>query len=138
MARCYAHNPIGALLAAAQIPYRLTISSDWRLMLNQQVMPGPGRAAFIRIETESATNPGPPTPAGGYAQIAAFLFVTYTPQMAVIDLVSRGEEGGMAVGTYTVEWSDGDWKIALQPSGPVTPPTQDVTSTVGYVMWGGV
>ncbi len=51
VARCYAHTPTGALLAAVQIQYRLGISSNWRQIADTQIMPGPGRNVFIRLAT---------------------------------------------------------------------------------------
>ena len=138
VARCYAHTPTGALLAAVQIQYRLAISDDWVPIVYQQVMPGPGRDALVALEKASAKTPEPPTPPGDYAQVAAFLFVTYTPHVAVIEIVTRSDSGAMGLETNTVNWSGGDWKLVLQPNGEVTPSVQTVTSTVGYVMWGGV
>jgi hypothetical protein len=138
VARCYAHTPLGALIAAVQIQYRFLVSNDWEPIVYRQMMPGPGRAVLVSLEKTAAAIPGPPTPPGGYDQIAAFLFVTYTRQVAVIELVTQSDEGGMVVGTYSVEWSHGDWRLALQPDGHLTPAVQTVTSVVDYVMWGGV
>ena len=138
MARCYAHTPSGALLAAVQISYRLTVSSDWKPIVEQQVMPGTGRNALISLEKAAAKEPGPSTPPGGYSQLAAFLFVTYTPQVAVVDLVGRSDSGTMQMATFTVDWSSRDWELVAQPSGELTPPPETATSTVGYVAWAGV
>ena len=138
VARCYAHSPLGALLAAVQISYRFTVSSDWQPIVYEQVMSGPGRNALIRMEKAAAKQPNPPSPPGTYTQVAGFSFVTYTPEVAVIDIVSRSDNGVMQVGTYTVQWSNDDWKLMLQPDGSFTPPVQPVSSLVGYVEWGGV
>jgi hypothetical protein len=138
VARCYAHSPTGALLAAAQIQYRLGISSNWRQIADTQIMPGPGRNAFIRLATSGSKAPSPPTPPGTYAEIAAYLFVTYSSRVAVVEIITRSDSGAMGLETNTVDWSSGDWKLVLQPNGQVTPSVQPVTSTVGYVMWGGV
>jgi hypothetical protein len=138
VARCYAHTPTGALLATVQISYRLTVSNNWDPIVGKQVMRGVGRNVFISLEKAAAKEPAPPTPAGGYTQVAAFLFVNYTPQVAVVELVTRSDSGAMQMATYTVDWSGGDWKLVLQPDGHFSPSVQAVTSTVGYVMWGGV
>jgi hypothetical protein len=140
VARCYAHSPLGALLAAVQISYRFVASNsnDWQSIVYQQLMPGPGRNVVISTEKAAAKQPNPPSSTGTYSQVAGFSFVTYTSEVAVIDLVARSDNGVMQVGTFTVQWSSGDWKLAVQPDGSFTPPVQPVSSIVGYVEWGGV
>ena len=113
VARCYAHTPVGALLASVQIPNRLLLANDWEPIVYQQIMPGAGRDALVQVEKAAAKEPNPPSPPGSYAQIAAFLFVTYTPEVAVVDLVTRSGSGAMGMATFTTDWSDGDWKIVL-------------------------
>ncbi len=138
VARCYAHSPLGALLATVQITSRFVVATDWQPIVYQQILPTAGREIVIKTEEAAAREPNTPSPPGTYSQIAGFSFVTYTPQVVAIDLVERGENGAMAVGTYTVQWSDGDWKVVVQPNGQFTPPVQQVSSLAGYVMWGGV
>ena len=81
------------------------ISNDWKAIAYAQVVPGPGRATFTQTLTRAGKNAGAPTPAGGYAQIAAFLFVTYSPQTAVIELVTRSDSGTMQLETTTVDYA---------------------------------
>ncbi|WP_158013636.1 hypothetical protein [Carbonactinospora thermoautotrophica] len=135
VARCYAHTPTGALLAAWQIGIRYLVADDWRTVVAQQVMPGPGRDTYVRLRAQVTANSDQP---GQYGQVAGFKFVTYTPQVAVIQLVSRFPTGSLQVITATVVWSDGDWKLQLQPDGSVSPSAQHVPSLAGFVVWGGV
>ena len=44
----------------------------------------------------------------------------------------------MGVAPFTVQWLNGDWRLVLQPSGADSGPAQPVSSTVGYIAWGGV
>lgn len=141
VARCYAHDPAGALLAATQIGVRYLLAGNWRAVLAEQVMPGAGPAAYTRLRLQaggSAGQPGGSGQPGGYGQFAAFQFVTYSPQTAVIELVSRFSDGSMQQVTETVVWSGGDWKLVLQPDGSAAPNAQQVPNVVGYVAWGGV
>jgi hypothetical protein len=135
IARCYAHTPLGALLAVSHIPDRMAVAPDWRKVVTTQVLPGPGREAFIhkRSEFTGSTDFAP----GEAAQIAGFRFVTYTPATAVVQMVTRGAQGVMRSFTFTVMWSDGDWKLQLQPNGDPWP-VQDIGSLDGFVVWGGV
>jgi len=122
----YAHNPEGALLAATQIGVRYLVAPDWQAVTAASVAPGPGRASL-----------GTPTP-GTYLQIAGYQFVTYTPQTAVVQLVSQASSGAYQVVTNTVAWSGGDWKLVLQANGSSSPTAQVVSSVAGFIVWGGV
>ncbi len=133
----YSLTPEGALLAAAQIGARhlITPREGWRQVVQQQVVPGPGRDAFVRARAQVTTDQ---VPAGTYGQIAGFRFVTYSPDTAVIQLVTRFRNGNLQVSTPTLRWVNGDWKLQLQPDGSASPTVQSVSSLAGFVPWGGV
>jgi hypothetical protein len=132
--RCYAHTPLGALLAVSHIPTRMWFG-DWKKIAATQILPGPGRDEFLRDRAQftGSTAFAP----GEAAQIAGFRFVTYTPATAVVQIATRGTPGAMRSFTFTVMWSDGDWKLQLLPSGDPWP-VQDISSLDGFVVWGGV
>jgi hypothetical protein len=136
VARCYAHDPLGALLAASQIPYRYLISPDWRQVVQLQVTPGKGRQVYV-AERSKVTNASGNQP-GEYNQLAGFKFVTYSPAVAVVEIVTKNGNGGLQAGPDTVEWSDGDWKLQLQPDGSSSAQELPVTSLVGFATWSGV
>ena len=133
----YAHTPVGALLATAQIGYRyfLTPGDGWRQVVRDQVSPGPGHDAFVANRAKVTTTDVAP---GGLGQLAGFRFVTYGPDVAVIQLVSRFSSGTLQVSTDTVHWVDGDWQLQLQPDGGSSPTAQRVDTLSGFVPWGGV
>ena len=142
-ARCFAHSPLGALIAAVQIDLRFHTAetAEWKTVVYGQMVPSPGRdklAAEVEalVKSDPAQAAAPPAP-GSIAQIAGFSFISYTPQTAVIDLVVT-DSGRYAVGPITVSWAGGDWKLDVQPAGTVTGPAQPISSTVGYVAWSGV
>jgi len=125
----------GALLAAVQLGtrYLLTPGQGWREVLDRQVLPGVGRDAFAR----NRVGIDPHAPPGTYGQIAGFRIVTFTPQVAVMQLVSRFPTSGvLQVTTTTVRWSGGDWRVQLQPDGGTSPTAQAVPSLDGFVVWG--
>ncbi len=93
------------------------------------------RAAAAQDGSEANTDS--PTP-GTYLQTAGYQFVTYTPQTAVIQLVSQGASSNYQVVTNTVEWIGGDWKLVLQANGSTSPNAQSVSSMAGFIVWGGV
>ena len=133
----YAQTPVGALLAAAQISYRYLISpdDDWHQVVNQQVVPDSGREVYVqkraKVTTASAAH-------GTYGQLAGFRFVTYAPDTAVIQYVTRFSNGNLQVATDTVHWFAGDWKLQLQPDGSETPTVQSVANLAGFVPWSGL
>ncbi len=132
-----AHTPAGALLAAAQIGSRYLISpgGGWRQVVEQQVVPGPGRDVYIQKRAKvDSTSVAP----GTYGQFAGFRFVTYAPDTAVIQYVTRFSNGNLQVATDTVHWFDGDWKLQLQPDGSATPTVQSVSTLAGFIPWSGL
>ena len=131
----FARSQPGALLAAVQlgVRYLLTPGEGWREVLDRQVLPGAGRDAFAR----NRAGIDPQAPPGTYGQIAAFRIVTFTPQVAVVQLVSRFPTSGvLQVSTTTVRWADGDWRLQLQPDGGTSPTAQAVPSLDGFILWG--
>jgi hypothetical protein len=134
VARCYAHSPTGALLAAVQIAVRYALAADWQDVVAEQVMPGTGRNVYAaqRSATNFTIQPGE------LGQIAGFQFVTYTSPLAVVQVVVQLPAGEMQATTMTVQWSGGDWRLQLQPDGSPGPNVQQVASLTGFIPWGGV
>ncbi|MGI5347349.1 hypothetical protein ACQEU8_04050 [Streptomyces sp. CA-250714] len=145
VARCYAHTPLGALLATSQISVRYLAADDWRQVTRTQTV-GAGRQSYIAARAKAERTAGPETPGGegqgeelndgqAQGQIAGFKFVTYTSSTAVIQTVWRFPDGRMQAATTTVLWRDGDWRLEY-PADPAAPTPVD--SLAGYVKWGGV
>jgi len=134
VARCYAHSPVGALLAASQISVRYLAADDWRKVTRTQTV-GPGRDFYIsqraKAEKKDPTEPN----SGAHGQIAGFKFVTYNATTAVLQTVWRFSDGRMQAATTTMLWRDGDWRLEY-PADPAKPVPLD--SLAGYVEWGGV
>jgi len=134
VARCYAHSPTGALLATAQIAVRYALAANWQAVIASQVMPGTGRNVY------AAERPGADVTiqAGEFGQFAGFQFVTYTSAIAVVQVVVQLPSGEMQATTMTVQWSDGDWRLQLQPDGSPGPNVQQVPNLTGFIPWAGV
>lgn len=132
----YAQSPEGALLAAVQIDARrlLTEGNSWRRVVEEQTVPSAGQDAFVEAR---ATVDDVPVVPGEASQIAGFRFVTYSPDVAVIQFASRGQNGVLEVATNTVRWQDGDWKLEFQPDGGTSTPLQPAPDLAGFTIWGG-
>lgn len=133
----FAQTPTGALLADAQISYRTLVDPDvqnLRQVSEAQLAEGPGRTAYLNLLSQLDGRNDPP--AGGYAQIVGFRYITYTPNLAVVSLATRDNAGRIQVGTDTLRWVTNDWKLDLPPSGLQQP--QVVADLSGYVPWSGI
>lgn len=139
----FAHSPQGALLALAQISTRSLATRDegWRMVTEAQVLPGPGREAYLRRRgavSQTAIDAGPKS----FGLPAGFRFVTYSPSVAVVQLVHRfpADGGLLQVSTVTVRWADGplgpDWLLELQPDGAQPAAQHLVPDLLGFVVWG--
>jgi len=133
----YERSQTGALIAAVQLATRFLITpgEGWRQVVDRQVLPGRGREAFITARAGVEAD----DPPGTFGQIAGFRVLTFTPDVAVVQLVSRFALSGdrLQVSTATVKWVDGDWRLELQSDGGVSPTAQPVPSLDGFVVWGG-
>ncbi len=133
----FSRTPTGALLANAQIADRSLIEPSLdglRQIAEEQLVEGPGKVAYLNL-VNSFTGRNDP-PAAGYAQYVGFRFITYSPDLAVISLATRGKSGRIQTGTDTLRWVDGDWKLELPASGLQQP--QVVANLAGYIPWSGV
>ena len=132
----FSHTPTGALLADAQIGVRSLATPEipgLREVAQQQLVDGPGKTAYLNLIASLKDNAPPP---GGYTQYVGFRYITYSPELAVVSLATRGRSGRIQVGTDTLRWSGTDWKLDLPPSGLQQP--QVVPDIAGYVPWQGV
>ncbi|MEV7345466.1 hypothetical protein [Streptomyces sp. NPDC093544] len=134
VARCYAHTPVGALLANSQISVRYLAADDWLKVTRTQTV-GAGRDAYITDRTKAEQTAAPAGDSGSHGQIAGFRFVTYNDTTAVIQTVWRFPDGQLQAATTTVLWQDGDWRLEY-PADPADPAPVD--SLAGYTQWGGV
>ncbi|GAA2427067.1 hypothetical protein GCM10010191_44780 [Actinomadura vinacea] len=136
IARCYAPTPAGALIAAAQISTRSAFSDEWRAVTERQVVPGPGRDAFIK--EFGRTRPGNSIKPGSLGQIAGFKFISYSQHAAEIELVMRFFTGRMSANALTVKWSGSDWQLEFSSNGSTDAQGRTIPSLDGYILWGGV
>jgi len=134
----FAHSPTGALLAAVHASARKVAAGDpgWRDVAATMLSPGPGRDVWTAARAR-VTLAGDPPP-GTFAQVAGFQFVSYTADDAVLQLVSRGTDGGFGVTALHLAWLAGDWRLVLAGDGGDATSQQRAVSLAGFVAWGGV
>jgi hypothetical protein len=129
--RCYAHSPTGAVLAAFGIPAALC-GPHWRPATALEVLPGPGRRAFLAAGALQRFTP----PAGTITRPVGFAVVSYRWAQATVEtLVADGSE--FAASFRTLAWSHGDWRLVMLPDGTTGPGPQIITTASGFTLWGG-
>lgn len=136
VARCYAHTPLGALIASVQITARSMSAKDWRPIIDQQTT-GDGKINYIQQRENFENSQGTSAAVGPdeHGQLAGFKFVTYNADTAVIELVWRAKSGALASGASTMRWTGGDWKTEIALSQA---PSQQLDNLAGYIAWSGI
>jgi hypothetical protein len=150
LAAGFAHSPLGALLAAINIAVRANAQWGPRVftaVIRDQVT-GPDAAALLadclsvygQASRSAGVTGGQPL---GNVDVAeeAFRWVAYTPDAAVIDLVSAGPGSQGATVRATIElevvWDGGDWKVIAPPGGDWGNSAAELSSLTGYTLFPG-
>ncbi|WP_436775599.1 hypothetical protein [Yinghuangia sp. YIM S09857] len=140
VARCFAHTPTGALIAAAQISARYFSAPDWQSVMQQSVLPGPERddAAVMRQAMDQSRTAPPPddTDDTDRLQILGFKFAGYSAETASVQLLRGGFDGKDLVSAlYTLQWTGGDWRLKIQRDGAAETMVQPEGTRTGFVDW---
>lgn len=135
---CFAHNPVGALFAAATFSAETTAPQVSKAQLAKAtIASGPGKSAAVRSARKA--DAGDPDTTLVF-QFAGYRFLDYSPDRATLELVWRitsgPNAGALSAVPYTVAWEDGDWKITVSADGEV-PSGNSVPDLSGYVPWSG-
>ncbi|MET7703909.1 hypothetical protein [Streptomyces sp. NPDC005485] len=129
---CFAHTPMGAVLAAHSITDHLSYPG-WRTVVDRQVVPGAGRDALISSRSQDDDKPtSGKADAGGYA---GFSVLAYNKEEATVMLLLRGPNAAYGSASVSVRWQDGDWKLAPDADGTVYAGMAQVGGTKGFVTW---
>jgi hypothetical protein len=106
-------------------------------VLENRIAPGAGRN---RALTAARTSPTPRNSEQDTAQFIGFKVVDYLPNRAIVSIAVQIGNTKVAALPVTLLWTDGDWRLVLQPdgsfNGEVAPDV--LQSLTGYVRFGGV
>jgi hypothetical protein len=127
---CFAHAPMGAVMAANVIPRQMS-GSDWSAVTEQQVVPGIERDIFVAMRSSDQET----LPQYSARSLAGFMLTFYSPDTATVRLLIRDSSSVYGVTDYTVAWNGGDWKVRPLGDGNLHTPLQVVTANGGFVMW---
>ena len=127
---CFAHTPMGAVMAANVIPRQMS-GSDWETVTEQQVVPGVSREIFVAMRSSDRGAP----PQYVSRSLAGFMLMTYSPDEATVRLLIKDTASAYGVADYTVAWDGGDWKVRPLSDGNLHTPVKPVAANGGFVMW---
>jgi hypothetical protein len=127
---CFAHTPMGAVMAAHVIPRQMS-GSDWETVTDQQVVPGISREIFVAMRSSDRGAP----PQYTSRSLAGFMLLTYSPDEATVRLLIKDTAAVYGIADYTVAWTGGDWKVQPLSDGNLHTPLKVVTANAGFVMW---
>jgi hypothetical protein len=129
--RCFAETPAGAVLAAANyIAFGSGKPDLGAELAASAIVPGLGQNAAI--EAAGAASGSPP----GTIQIAGYRLDRYDPDLTDITLVVRADDGSYASGNLALKWSQGDWKLVVDPGTGQLAELESLSSLGGFTPWG--
>lgn len=139
LATGYSHTPQGAVIAAAQIAYRLNARpADRDLYIHQVSASAPQLAAYDKARSAGRLPEQEPEQVTRYLVAPdAFQVENYADDMAIVRLAARGpvNDGKQlwAAVRLVMVWDDGDWR--LKPTDASSSQTEYVDSLDGWTKW---
>ncbi|MDQ0808450.1 hypothetical protein QFZ63_000164 [Streptomyces sp. B3I7] len=131
VAWCYAHTPMGAVMAAHMITSRMS-SPDWRTVADEQLVPGRSRDSFAALRSTVVVSKADGPTGAAYE---GFSVSDYSQQTAKIGMLIRSTKGVVISTTVSMRWSGGDWKVEPLPDGSLYTPISQETSNGQFHMW---
>ncbi|MDX3850992.1 hypothetical protein [Streptomyces sp. AK02-01A] len=128
---CFAHTPLGAVMAAHVIPAQMNAPS-WRAVVDQQVLPGFGRDLFASQRESIGETAVRGRAIGVYA---GFSLSRYDSRSATVDLLVKSAQGALTASSVTMRWDGGDWKVQPASDGALHSGADAVRSADGFVQW---
>jgi len=137
ISRCFSHDPEGALVAAVRLQAQIAGATalSWP-EASAALAPGRFTDAINAEEAQLLSQPQAPSDTDRpLAAVAGFRFLSYSPEIAVIALAYRSENGALYTADQTLAWVDGDWHLV--PVGPdaISSPQASVPDLAGFVEW---
>jgi hypothetical protein len=131
---CFARTPMGAVFAAHAISDHFGFAG-WREVAERQVVPGPGRDAFVAGRAKEKDTQVSGQPSG--AVYSGFTVLSYNKREATVMALARIPQSSQHLAvSINLRWQDGDWKLVPDPDGEVYGGGSRVDGTDGFVTWG--
>ncbi|WP_322770166.1 hypothetical protein [Frankia sp. Cr1] len=151
LASGYSHTPLGALIAAVNIPYRVGGpfgSAIFEPTIARQVVgAGADRDSLLAVSRRDAARSGvgatPPPDVlitGSDIAINGFRWESYTPDVAIVHVAGSQPDPSsgriIRIDQRTeLRWSDGDWRFVAPPGGDFAATATPIGSVDGYQLF---
>ena len=126
IARCFSHNPSGALIAATHM-----LSVAWQdgtaAMVGNYAKKSPEKSSVLEVLRNKVTSPPAAVP-----PIKGYRITMDHQDRAQIQLVVSAEDS-LIRGLVILEWTGNDW--AIDPTTVVTDMGEEVPDLTGYTAW---
>lgn len=125
--KCFAHNPSGALIAAAHM-----LSVAWQdgvgELVKNYAVESMEKASVLDVLKDKPMSPPEVAP-----QIKAYQIVMDNRDRARVQMVVSAQDS-LIRGLLILEWNGDDW--AIDPTGVVSERGEEVSDLAGYTPWG--
>lgn len=129
--RCFTQTPAGAVLAAANyIAFGSGRPDLGAELAASAIAPGLGQNAAIEAAAAASGS------SSGTIQIAGYRLDRYDPESTDIALVVRADDGSLATGDLVLKWSQGDWRLIVDPATGRLAELRALVSLGGFTPWG--
>jgi len=126
---CFAHTPMGAVMAANVIPRQMS-GGAWAAAAEEQVVAGQGRDIFVAMRSSIPDTPDQ----SGAGSLYGFMLLAYSPEAATVRVLIKSAQIQVAT-DYIVGWSGGDWKLKALGSGDLHSAIVPVADLDGFIIW---
>ncbi|MDJ0322120.1 hypothetical protein [Pseudarthrobacter sp. PS3-L1] len=125
---CFAHNPTGALYAAANF-FGANIEQQGDVIVEKLIAKGQMRDKFL---TDPMTFS--PRDSAFSMQVGGFSIQSYASEEATVVLGGKTSEGAFFSVTVPMKWEEGDWKVVLENFAPLA----QIDNLSSFIAWSGV
>jgi hypothetical protein len=128
---CFAHTPMGAVMAAHVIPSQMT-GPHWRTVAEEQIVAGFRRDLFVSQRGSLSDAVLESRKKGTYT---GFMVSEYSDTSATVSEIIRSPDGPYFSTEVHLQWSGGDWKVNPVSDGGLHSGMSSVNGTDGFVQW---
>ncbi|MFI7142485.1 hypothetical protein ACIBQ5_33710 [Streptomyces massasporeus] len=128
---CFAHTPMGAVMAAHVIPAQMS-GPQWRIAAERQVMPGFGRDIFVSQRSSVSDADSSGRKAGTFE---GFSISDYNANSARIRLLIKNSRGDRSTTSISLRWNEGDWKVEPLTEGSLYSKVTMADGPDGFILW---
>jgi hypothetical protein len=102
-------------------------------LTDQLLLPGTGRDI---AKADSNSMPATAAPSAT-VQFRGFMLKSYSRSAANVDIAFQTDKGVLGHTVLPLEWTDGDWNLAIADSGRLVNDITQISDLSGFISWSG-